>query len=166
MAESVFSDGQNAPLNELVAEFSDFDDGEVDPRWFGKRVPYIGWYWRDIDFENERYYIGDCGEFIGFMENNKWGYPERMLTPDEARQVSQIVAEADACKGDNDAVKAWLEKLWPLLQSFPMKIDGFWIFGSHGRVGFAANEAEADAACAALSEAGGGMEYRKVAASA
>ena len=40
----------------------------------GKAIPYIGWFWREVMFDNVTLCLGDCGEFIGFMENNKWGY--------------------------------------------------------------------------------------------
>ena len=67
------------------------DDGEFNVSDTGKSLAYIGWYWRDIDF-TEPFILGHCksegtiipgvgvfesaADFIGFMENNKWGYKE------------------------------------------------------------------------------------------
>lgn len=73
--------------NEFLAGRS--DDGN------DKRVPYIGWFWRHVSFHcPERVPIGDCGEFIGFMENNKWDYPERYLTRDEFDKMMGIIDAA------------------------------------------------------------------------
>jgi hypothetical protein len=75
----------------------------VFPRETGKAVPYIGWFWRSVDFDRPISF-GDCGVFVGFMENNKWGYPEYDLTPEQdaecKRRLRELVAapSREACK--------------------------------------------------------------------
>jgi hypothetical protein len=48
-----------------------------------KRIPYIGGYWRDLDFANKHILIADCGEFIGVMVKDKWSFPQRQMTQQE-----------------------------------------------------------------------------------
>lgn len=91
----------------------------------GKRLPYIGWFWRSPDWASGRVTIADCGEFVGICEKNKWDYPERRLT---AEEVDKVLVVVDAARlrlgrgGDSinsiTAVKAELEKMWPLMQTF------------------------------------------------
>ncbi len=47
----------------------------------GKAIPYVGWFWRYIDFTDRLslYYPSGSGGFdvpvfFGFMQNNKWDY--------------------------------------------------------------------------------------------
>ena len=56
----------------------------------GKIIPYIGWYWRDVDFDASSISIGDCGQFKGFMENNKWGYPEASISGAELDKIKDL----------------------------------------------------------------------------
>lgn len=66
-------------LNERMREVA--DDGDFEA-FGGKAVPYIGWYWRDVDFDADHCYLGvipsgadgNYKPLVGFMENNKWGY--------------------------------------------------------------------------------------------
>jgi len=46
-----------------------------------KVLPYMGWYWRDVDFDNGPITLGlSYGDIqVGFMENNKWGYEELII---------------------------------------------------------------------------------------
>jgi hypothetical protein len=158
----------NRELNHFIASHDEFKDDEVDPHGHGKRVPYIGWYWRNVDFATGKYIpIGDCGEFIGFMENNKWGYASRILTPDEVEKVTKIVCKAyDLSQAGgilSDIITKTnkeLDKLWPLLQSFPIKREGYWISGSlQGRVGFEETEEGAKKMCELLESAAPGIKY-------
>jgi len=49
-----------------------------------KGIPYMGFFWRDVDFDADHYDFGVCKRgswkrdnelYVAFMENNKWGYP-------------------------------------------------------------------------------------------
>jgi hypothetical protein len=67
---------QSEILNKKIREICDDENYKVSGlSHTGKCIPYIGWYWRDVDFTSDEYLFGDCeGCFIGFMENNKWDY--------------------------------------------------------------------------------------------
>lgn len=103
--------------NEFISALADDKDS--------KRVPYIGWFWRHIEFSDPTSIpIGDCGDFIGFMANNKWDYPERNLTAEEAAHVIAIVDEAMRLnqQGGNlaeieAATNNKLRDLWDYLQT-------------------------------------------------
>lgn len=111
--------------NRFLRNESDSSDDENDIHGTGKRVPYIGWFWRHIEFSDLLHIpIGDCGDFIGFMVNNKWDYPERCLTGDEARKAIAIIDEAMKRSEDggclDDIVRSTNEKLdelWEYLQT-------------------------------------------------
>lgn len=160
----------NNALNGFIADHDKFEDDERDPHGHGKRIPYIGWFWRSVDFANQYYTIGDCGEFIGFMENNKWGYASRRLTPEESQKVTKIVLAAYTASREGgilaDIIKntyKQIDKLWPLLQTFPMEVEGWWIHGSlQGQCGFAHTEEEADDMVRLLGDAAPGISYWKV----
>ena len=160
----------NMKLNHLVGAYANYDEDDEDANEHGKRVPYIGWFWRSVDFASPEPYIpiGNCGEFVGFMESNKWDYPQRDLTPEEAEQVIAIVVEAynidrgggilsDIVKNAGDK----LAELWPLLQTFEISKSGFWIFGPQGRVAHADTREDADSLIVTLQEAAPGFIYRK-----
>lgn len=111
----------NNRLNSFMANHADKSKEEGD----GKRIPYIGWFWRSVNFVDGEITIGDCGDFIGFMENNKWDYPERELSKEEANKVLTIVWEAKRLSEQGGMVSeivgntnAKLEELWELLQTF------------------------------------------------
>lgn len=73
----------NDLYNRRVSEWSDYEQNSEYSSPTGKRIPYIGWFWRDTDFAGKKIRIGDTGGFIGVMESNKWGYPERVMTEQE-----------------------------------------------------------------------------------
>ena len=105
-------------LNGQIRDFS--DDGSYEISGLedsGKSIPYVGWYWRDVDFNNV--ILGDCQSgqgFIGFMENNKWGYAEINLTRDESRAIRKML-KSIVRKGAKD-IKKKLQTLFDHLQTF------------------------------------------------
>lgn len=120
----------NDEYNDFVGQHADWKDGEDESFGKGgKRVPYVGWYWRHVDWKDlEHIPIGDCGDFVGFMIRNKWDYPQRYLTRIEALDVIQIVDVAqaawnrggllsDLCK----ARDAELKKLWDYMQTLTVE---------------------------------------------
>ena len=76
----------NDHYNLFASNYADNDDE--------KRIPYMGWYWRGVDFNNLNITIGTDGSFVGFMENNKWDYRQRNLTDTEALNVIGYLDEA------------------------------------------------------------------------
>ena len=121
----------NTRYNNFVSHLADYGKDEIpqNPELSNgiscqKRVPYIGWYWRDTDFSRKEMSIGNCGDFIGIMENNKWGYPERFLTKEECEKVIEIIESAmraDEAGGDMNEIykntRKELEKLWVYIQT-------------------------------------------------
>jgi len=100
---------ESLELNRRIAEIADDNDLAVR---HGKAIPYIGWYWRHVDF-TQTISLGDCGDFVGFMENNKWGYPEFTLTPEQDAALKQALSEL-ACAPSWDKCRA----LWALCETF------------------------------------------------
>jgi hypothetical protein len=90
-----------------------------------KRIPYIGWYWRHVtfsDFTNIR--IGDCGQFVGFMESNKWDHPERYLTEDEGCSIIAFIDNAMRIQegaSSETTLDIVLQNLWDYMQT--LKIE-------------------------------------------
>ena len=37
--------------------------------------------------------LGDCGSYIGFMENNKWGYPEWRVSPEQDANIKAMITD-------------------------------------------------------------------------
>ena len=111
--------------NTFLSSVADFSDKENDTRGHGKRVPYIGWFWRFVTFSDPTSIpIGDCGEFVGFMENNKWDYPQRNLTHAEFAHVIALIDSAmtEGNKGGSladiwAARDAKLSELWDYMQT-------------------------------------------------
>lgn len=129
--EAAILDGE---YNDFLRDLADYREGAVDPHGHGKRVPYIGWYWRHVAFSAGTFSIGNCGDFIGFMENNKWGYPERLVTPDEFAAVMAIIDAAMVANSRGGrldqivaATHAEIDRLWDYLQTLEIgAYDGDW----------------------------------------
>lgn len=91
----------NDEYNTWLAGHSDVDeDADRDYELFGtgKRLAYIGWFWRAVDVVGRDIPLGWAdGGFVGIMARNKWDYRQRDMTPDEAEHfVAAIEAAMDA----------------------------------------------------------------------
>lgn len=76
----------------------------------GKCIPYIGWYWRNVDFDSpitvghlmcgstvrNGVILESGGDWKGFMENNKWGYDEWKASNEESSMIRSLCEEAAA----------------------------------------------------------------------
>jgi hypothetical protein len=108
------------------------DSEDEDGHRLGKRIPYIGWFWRDVLFDSfvpigEAPSPDNSGRpFIGFMANNKWGYPERYLTEVERLQVLAYLDKAIASYRDKDALGAALRELWDYMQTLNTETTQGW----------------------------------------
>lgn len=73
----------------------------------GKAIPYIGWYWRDVDFDSRvdphgRYAFGviptganeSLKPLVGFMESNKWGYDYVFANQEQWDEIRRLVETA------------------------------------------------------------------------
>lgn len=112
----------NKIYNDFLAKHS---DTEADFGMGGKSVPYIGWFWREINFHSKYIPIGNCGEFIGFMANNKWGHPERDLLIYEVDKVIELIDEAMHLEkdGSEEDVQEALKNLWEYMQTLTIEGD-------------------------------------------
>lgn len=110
--------------NDFLRDHADFNEDEEDPHGHGKRLPYIGWFWRHLPFHSRRLPIGDTGGFVGFMANNKWGYPERDTTNEEFAAIMAIIDDAMRLNHQGGALSkivndtnAKLAELWDYLNT-------------------------------------------------
>jgi len=88
----------------------------------GKIVPYIGWYWRNVNFDYKTYNFGIIDDekdgFVGFDESGKWYYPlTRSLEPEEWARVRDLL-ECLVDDPNTETVKA----VWDYVQSFGIGI--------------------------------------------
>lgn len=97
----MITEPESKQLNEFLSDAA--DDLEYD-FFGGKAIPYIGWYWREVDFTS-RIRLGYAPSMgVGFMENNKWGYDEFTITEDETNEIIrrllkiQETKSIDECK--------------------------------------------------------------------
>lgn len=103
-------------LNERIQEIADFAKGEEDKRGYGKRLPYIGWFWRDIYPSEQRITIGHCGDFVGVMMKNKWDYPARRLRPREIEIFLAMLDKAWKAHGTAE-LDAACDHIWQWFQT-------------------------------------------------
>jgi len=90
----------------------------------GKVVPYIGWFWRHVNFDTETYELGiipigaDGNErpLVGFMENNKWGHPYIKVNKEDWAEIKRLLwfaVEApthEALKAVDDKIQSLAEQ--------------------------------------------------------
>lgn len=111
-------------LNWLLAALADNEDFVVKGlSQHGKTLPYIGWYWRVVDF-TERISLGDCGAFVGFMENNKWDYAEWAVTDEQDAEIKRLLVKVvDRYQENNDRQRT-LQDLYDYIQTCrPQPVD-------------------------------------------
>lgn len=116
--ESLQSKTKDELVNELynksVSDFADFNESDIDKHGHGKRIPYIGWFWRNTGFVNKSISIGDCGDFVGVMEHNRWGYPEREMTEPEVDKFIEYLEHVFIASETREAV---IDGLWDWFQT-------------------------------------------------
>lgn len=86
----------DAEYNDFLSARSDASEGDGDYAEIPnhKRIPYMGWFWRHLDFHTGRLPIGFGDGYIGFMANNKWDYHERNTTPEEFNTIMGFIDAA------------------------------------------------------------------------
>ena len=99
----------SAQLNEMIDQVQEKFEHMND----GKPIPYIGWYWRNVDF-NDPVTLGDCGMFIGFMENNKWDYPEWTISKIQDAAIKAMLQVLDP---DSDTIEKDIVDLYDYIQT-------------------------------------------------
>lgn len=86
-------------LNEKIAKIC--DDTKLYEAFGGKSIPYIGWYWRTVNFDSKDYHFGilpyegtlDDNDIVkvGFMENNKWDYHYIYCPPEKWKKIKTLL---------------------------------------------------------------------------
>lgn len=85
----------------------------------GKVLPYIGWYWRKVNFDQLTYRFGvippgadeNTVPIVGFMEADKWDYPLIETTPQQWQEIKRLVISVvdnpshDTLSALNDAIQ-------------------------------------------------------------
>jgi hypothetical protein len=62
----------------------------------GKAIAFYGWFWRAVDFDRPITFAYANGEgfdvpgWVGFCENNKWGYEQFEATEEQSRNVRSL----------------------------------------------------------------------------
>lgn len=98
-------------LNAAIAEIC--DDTTRFEVFGGKSIAYIGWFWREVDFDRATWCLGVLPDGTrGFMQNNKWGYDEVEPNADERAKIREALIAAvrnpchDTLYAVNDAIQA------------------------------------------------------------
>jgi len=86
----------NERYNDFCRSWSDAkeESKDYDDILNGKRIPYMGWFWRSINFWSGEIPLGFNQGYVGFMENNKWDHHERLMSPHETKQLMLYLDEA------------------------------------------------------------------------
>lgn len=110
----------NEKYNDMLSDLADLENDDTsryDKFQTGKRVPYLGGYWRNVNFK-EPILIGLCHthRMVGIMQRNKWDYTERTLTETEQEELVKILNNAYQfyLKSDIEECGQELEKIWIL----------------------------------------------------
>ena len=123
-------------LNKAIADICDDASIAFEIAGTGKRLPYIGWFWRRVNFDQETYNFGviphgtpshtiTCGDtveergpystapLVGFMENNKWDYPYVHADACEWAEIKGLLEAAVISRSVDDlsAVNVAIQKL-------------------------------------------------------
>jgi len=82
--------------NDFLRSRSDADEKDDDYADIlnGKRIPYMGWFWRHLEFSDGHLPLGFDQGYVGFMANNKWDHHERNTTPEEFSKIMGFIDDA------------------------------------------------------------------------
>lgn len=85
----------------------------------GKPIAYIGWFWRQVDFDNFDRLFGVLPPdeehdypLIGFMQNNKWDYSYVKASEEQWVRIKELLVEAaenptrDSLEAVDEAIQA------------------------------------------------------------
>lgn len=89
-------------INARIREIEE-DESIVYESFGGKKFPYVGWFWRDVDFDDEEggsFGVipsdakGSAIDLVGFMENNKWGYSYVYASREQWAEIKAAIIDA------------------------------------------------------------------------
>lgn len=121
-------------INKAIRRIEDIMD--KNDKWIvkgledtGKCIPYIGWCWRDLDWDAPSITFGvlpDCNDpleltkgFIGFMKYNKWDY-EQFVIQGEAKDTLRKMVENTIVSQSDEKFQAlfdYIQSLRPTSRS-------------------------------------------------
>jgi len=91
-----------------------------------KIVPYIGWFWRTVNFDRKYCWLGIIpanesedgpvdGPRAGFMENSKWHHDEFKIKGEQWKNLKDLIINAvKKCDADSfRAVDLYMQVLLP-----------------------------------------------------
>jgi hypothetical protein len=58
-----------------------------------KPIPYLGWFWRNVDPDEEKIPVALADDTWWLCVRNKWDYPEKELTKEESIEALKILLE-------------------------------------------------------------------------
>lgn len=89
-----------------------------------RAVPYMGWYWRAVDFARGKIPIAFGEGYVACCANNKWDHDEREMTPDEVAQFVEHLDSISKAEGRggllseiNDEVRRRIQKMQQWMQT-------------------------------------------------
>lgn len=92
-------------INNKIGKICDKEDFQIAG---GKCIPYIGWFWREVDFDSDKCYIGIIPNgFKGFMESNKWGYDGFYVTGDGWDKLKDLLYNVIKCSSKESTKILW-----------------------------------------------------------
>jgi hypothetical protein len=99
-------------LNERIEKIC--DDDNLYKAFGGKAIPYVGWFWRDVNFDTEDCLFGVLPDGkLGFMENNKWNYDYHYCEPEDWQEIRRLLEIAVAAPS-RESLKAVDDKIQSL----------------------------------------------------
>jgi hypothetical protein len=115
-------------INKLISKLDNTKPPIYESCIGEKLIPYIGWSWRNVDFDADCISLGvipafeggdyaesnDCPK-VGFMQNNKWGYDEFTIMGDQWKTIKRLITTAlEKRDGASfEAVDLYLQSLLP-----------------------------------------------------
>jgi len=101
---------ESKEINEIIDEFDKqiLDDPPYKSCIGDKIIPYIGWFWRTVNFDKDHCWLGvlpildedgtPCGPHdtprVGFLENNKWNYSMFKIEGDKWQILRTMIGNA------------------------------------------------------------------------
>jgi hypothetical protein len=112
-------------INQIIASWDGKDNLPYES-FGGKAIPYIGWFWRDVDFDSNHCWLGIlpiCQDVLdpndkrraGFMQNNKWGYEEYIVEGEIWKEIKRLIeiAVQNPTKENLEAVDNFIQETLP-----------------------------------------------------
>lgn len=107
-------------INEIIRKMDDENNDSpiYESSIGGKIIPYIGWFWREVDFDNTEVFLGVLPKLkgnsieggtdrplVGFMENDKWGYLSFKVDGDAWMELKRLIVSAISTEEKEDFKK-------------------------------------------------------------